>query len=349
MARIELRNTTVRVVDGYSGTSAVNLSAGYSSSDTVMEIDTTVPSGNILEQTRFTVVGSSLTHQITIDNASHRAVIDVGAASGGTFTITFEGQETGNIAYNATAATVLAALVALSNVTALLDFTVTGAGVQTTDPWIIQVITTSPDHGQIARTSSGDGTNLTASDTLTYVNTVTTGGGGGALGGATHIITFTPALDGSVSNNAVITLTGRALEFNIGDGNVTWSEKKEFNYDLNKGNLDAVRQGNEIPVDMTLSAVYEFLKAPAGDLTPTFEEALKQTGRASSWLSSSSDLCEPYAVDIEIDHIPTCSGVDKETTIIPDFRFESLDHDPKEATISATGRANATQATVTRG
>jgi hypothetical protein len=301
-----------------------------------------------LEQTRFTVVGSSLTHQITEDNASHRAVVDIGAASGGTWAMTFEGQTTGTIVYNATAAVVLAALEALSNVAAG-DFTVTGTGVQTSDPWIIQVLTTSPDHGQIARTSSGDGTNLTASDTLTYVNTVTVGGGGGALGGATHRITFTPALDGTVADDAVITLTGRALEFNIGDGNLTWSEKKEYNYDLNKGNLDTVRQGNEIPVDTTLSAVYEFLKAPAGDLTPTFEEALKQTGRAAAWVSSSSDLCEPYSVDVEIDHIPTCAGVDKETTIIPYFRYESLDHDPREATISATGRANATQATVTRG
>ncbi len=349
MARIELRNTTLRIVDGYAATAAVNLTAGYVSTDTAMEIDTTSPAGLILEQTRFTVTGSSLTHLITDDNASHRIIVDIGAASGGTWAMTFEGQTTTNIAFDATAAVVLAALVALSNVTALLDFTVTGAGVQTTDPWIIQVKTTSPVHGQIARTSSGDGALLTASDTLTFVNTVTAGGGGGALGGATHIITFTPALDGTVANNNVITLTGRALEFNVGDGNVTWSEKREYNYDLNKGNLDTVREGNQIPMDTSISAVYDFIKAPAGDLTPTFEEALKQTGRASAWISSSSDLCEPYSVDIEIDHIPTCAGIDKETVTIPDFRQESVDHDPREATISATGRANATQVTVTRG
>lgn len=349
MARIELRNTTLRIVDGYSATAAVNLTAGYVSTDTVMEIDTVVVAAAVLEQTRFTVVGSTLTHLITIDNASHKMVVDIGAASGGTWDLTFQGQTTSALAFDITAAALLTAIEALSNVTVGDDFTVTGAGVQTTDPWIIQVKTTSPVHGQIARTSSGDGTNLTASDTLTFVNTVTAGGGGGALGGVTHTITFTPALDGTVANNNVITLIGRALEFNVGDGNVTWSEKKEYNYDLNKGNLDTVRQGNEIPMDTSISAVYDFLKAPAGDLTPTFEEALKQTGRASAWVSSSSDLCEPYAVDIEIDHVPTCSGVDKETVIIPDFRQESVDHDPREATIAATGRSNATQATITRG
>ena len=53
--------------------------------------------------------------------------VTVGAgATGGTFTLTFEGQTTAGIAYNATAAAVLAALEALSNIDPG-DVTVTGA------------------------------------------------------------------------------------------------------------------------------------------------------------------------------------------------------------------------------
>ncbi|MCH9725553.1 MAG: hypothetical protein K0U86_11730 [Planctomycetes bacterium] len=54
------------------------------------------------------------------------------AATGGTFTLTFDGQTTGNIAYNASAATVDAALEALSNIGAG-DVTVTGTG-----PWTVE-------------------------------------------------------------------------------------------------------------------------------------------------------------------------------------------------------------------
>ncbi len=340
MARIELRNSVIRIVDGYANTADINFAGDYSGGETSIAFDTLGTSELVLEQTRLTIVGSSIVYQVTSDHGSAVWTVDIGAASGGTWAMTFAGQTTGTIAYNASAATVLAALVALSNVVAG-DITVTGAGVQTTDPWIISVVETSPVHGQVAVTSTGDGTNLTASDTLTF--TVT------HLGGFSHDATITPALDFAHVDGAAITFTGRALEINVGDGNLTWSEKKEFNYDLNRGDLDTVREGNSVPVDTSINAVYEFIKAPAGDLTPTFEEVLKQIGRAAAWISSSSDLCEPYAVDIEIVHTPVCSGVDIETTTIPDFRYESLDHDPREATISATGRANVTAATTTRG
>lgn len=57
-------------------------------------------------------------------------------ATGGNYTITWEGQTTGNIAYNANAATILSALEALSNV-APGDLTVTGTG-----PWVVKPTST---------------------------------------------------------------------------------------------------------------------------------------------------------------------------------------------------------------
>ncbi len=234
MARIELRNSIIRIIDGHSASGQVANGPGYSSGDTTMTTDTFTT--ELEPDMRFTVVGSTLTHTITSESG---------------------------------------------------------------DP-----------------------------------NTS---------------ITFTPALDGTVVDTAVITVTGRTLEINVGDGNITWSDKKEFNYDLNRGNLDTVREGNQVPMDVAMNFVYDFIKAASGDTSPTPEEALKNIGLASTWESSSADACEPYAVDLEIEHTPVCSGVDKERITLPDFRYESLDHDPREAAISATGRCNATAATVTRG
>ena len=62
------------------------------------------------------------------------AAVNVSTASGGTFTITVNGQTTAAIAYNASAAQVLAALEALSNVEPG-DFTVTKASTTFTITW----------------------------------------------------------------------------------------------------------------------------------------------------------------------------------------------------------------------
>ena len=101
---------------------------------------------------------------ITLNSATEEVTtVDVGAASGGTWTFTVDAVESGNIAYDANAATVETAVEAISTVTAA---TVTGAGVQTTDPWIITI-----NDPVGARTISGDGSLLTASDTLTLTET----------------------------------------------------------------------------------------------------------------------------------------------------------------------------------
>lgn len=166
-------------------------------------------------------------------------------------------------------------------------------------------------------------------------------------GSPTTSITFTPALSGTVADDAVITFRGRALSVKLGDGTLTYTENKEFDYILDKGVLDTVRQGDDQPMDISLDFVWEFITASSGG-TPTVEDVLKKTGEASGWASSASDSCEPYAVDIEIEHVPPCSGEQREIITLPDFRYESLEHDPSEATISISGRCNATQATVVR-
>lgn len=67
----------------------------------------------------------------TIDRNEVQTVSLTGSPTGGTYTLTYSGQTTGNIAFNATAAAVRTALEALSNV-GVGNVVVTGSG-----PWVI--------------------------------------------------------------------------------------------------------------------------------------------------------------------------------------------------------------------
>ena len=142
--------------------------------------------------------------------------------------------------------------------------------------------------------------------------------------------------------------TPNELEIKIGEGNLTWTETKNREYTLDKGKLDTVRDGDEVPVDITMDFTWECLKAQSGN-PPTPEDALKKRGEAASWVSSSSDPCEPYAIDIEVLVDPDCNdGSYNEKIIFADFRYETLDHDSKAGTISCSGKCNITEPTVTR-
>lgn len=164
---------------------------------------------------------------------------------------------------------------------------------------------------------------------------------------ATTSITFTPALSASVLDNAVITIQPHQLEVKIGTGNLQYTEKKNIEYVRDRGVLDTVREGDEEPVEVRLDFVWEYLKADTGN-APSVEDALKQRGEASGWISSSDDACEPYAVDLEIWYNPPCSGEKDEVILLQDYRYESLDHNTKDGQVSTNGKCNVTQATVTR-
>lgn len=161
-------------------------------------------------------------------------------------------------------------------------------------------------------------------------------------------VTFTPAWGSPTpANSDNMAFIAQRIEVKIGDGNLTYTENKEYEYELDRGNLDAVREGDEQPMDITLDFVYEFVTTGTGEtITPV--DALKGKGGASEWVSSSADLCEPYAVDIFVDHEPPCGTADDEETLFPDFRYDTLEFDLDDASISATGRCNATEPTITR-
>ncbi len=165
--------------------------------------------------------------------------------------------------------------------------------------------------------------------------------------GNTTSITFTPSLAGSVADGAAITWLSHQLLIKVGEGNMQWTEKRSIMYTKDRGRLDTVKKGDEEPVEVKLDFTWVFLKADSGD-TPSIEDVLKKRGEASDWVSSSADLCEPYAVDLVIVYTPPCDAVDKEIYRLTDFRYEDLGHDIKQGQVSVSGKCNITEPTVTR-
>ena len=183
--------------------------------------------------------------------------------------------------------------------------------------------------------------------------------------------------------NAVITLSdgtspAQTLTVTLGEGNLTWSERRNIDYTLDGGNLDEVREGDQVPVEMSLSATWTYitgsLVSAAGstgtdDSVPSFSDAIKgegicATGAAGSggsgtggsgggedpWVSSDADLCRPYAVDVIVTYTPSCSSTyqDTETITFADFRWEQLDSDLRAGTIACSGKCNIIAPTVVR-
>ena len=140
--------------------------------------------------------------------------------------------------------------------------------------------------------------------------------------------------------------TPAILTAKIGDGTLSFTEKRNLDYVLDLGILDDVTEGDDIPMDVNFDFTWEYLKAITG--TPTVEDALKQRGQASAWVSTDSDACRPYSVDVLVVHAPVCQTTDAEDIILPDFRYDQIDHRLKDKAITATGRCNATDAIVSR-
>jgi len=54
---------------------------------------------------------------------------------------------------------------------------------------------------------------------------------------------------------------GGAVEMlvKIGEGNITYSEKKNREYMLDRGSLDAVRDGDDVPVEVAFDFTWEYI------------------------------------------------------------------------------------------
>lgn len=166
---------------------------------------------------------------------------------------------------------------------------------------------------------------------------------------ATTDITFTPAID--ADNTAVqddsLTILPQRIEIKIGDGDLSWTEARNFEYDLDRDQLDTVRQGEDVPLSVDLAFTFEYVTSGTGEpITPV--DALKRINGAIEWRSSSSDPCEPYAVDIYVIHNIPCGTNQDQDFLLPDFRWESLEYSIADAAISVSGQCNVTEIVTTR-
>lgn len=78
---------------------------------------------------------------------------------------------------------------------------------------------------------------------------------------------------------------------------------------------------------------------------PTPYEVLKRIGNASSWVSTETDSCQPFAVDLEIFFDRPCGRTEK--IVLPKFRYETIGGDLGEGTLAVSGKANAKEPLVT--
>ncbi len=166
-------------------------------------------------------------------------------------------------------------------------------------------------------------------------------------------ITISPPLVEALVDNQDVHFGPNQLKIKIGEGNLTYSEKKMREYKKDRGKLDQVRDGDEDPMEVDFQFAWIYLKSPTGAITPTFEEALKQIGPASGWVSTAEDDCEPYCVDIIIyngGNPLTCAAIAEpiEKIRLPRYYYEELPHDVKAGTISSKGKCNAREAEITR-
>jgi hypothetical protein len=163
------------------------------------------------------------------------------------------------------------------------------------------------------------------------------------------ITLFSPAKnDTVVADDAVITFLPQQIEIKIGEGDVSWSETKEYIYDRDRDLLDTVRDGQEQPMSVDMAFTFDFITAGSSAVVPTPSDALKRKGQAANWVSSSADKCEPYCIDIIIRHCVPCGADEDQLITLPEFRQESLDYSIADASVATSGQCNATEVVTSR-
>jgi len=143
--------------------------------------------------------------------------------------------------------------------------------------------------------------------------------------------------------DAVITVsdgsaTPKTARLRIGDGGFTFKQGSEREYKLDAGKLWRVREGNEVPVEVTLDFVW--LHMHTTDVS--FSDII--LGKNGCVSTDTVYPCDPYACDIDIDFTKACGNVTYfDNYKIANFRVEPQDYDPKESMVKVSGKANSVE------
>lgn len=142
--------------------------------------------------------------------------------------------------------------------------------------------------------------------------------------------------------------TPQEISMKVGVGTMSFTRGRNVEYMLSGGTLDEVRDGDEVPLSVSIDLMWEYLKTGAGDITPY--DAI--TGDNVLWLSSDTDPCRGHATDISVSIDPSarvsgCTG-DVEVFVFPSFRYESIDGDLRAGSLTVAGKCNVVGPTITR-
>ena len=151
--------------------------------------------------------------------------------------------------------------------------------------------------------------------------------------------------------NATVTLSDHlavhTIAVAIGEGDLSWSEKRAVEYTLDKGVLDNVRLGDEEPVEVSLDATWDYVATKGAFLLADAIKGKTTGATLVTWVSTDIDSCKPYAIDIIVAYVPGCGvSAETETVTLSDFRWETLDYSFDNGTLSVSGRCNILEAEV---
>lgn len=168
--------------------------------------------------------------------------------------------------------------------------------------------------------------------------------------GSTTSVVITPALRATAATGAALIFGPHFLKITVGEGNLTYNEKVNREYKLDRGRIDQVRNGNQDPMDASMAFAWTYLSSSSADTVVHPQEFLKQIGPAAAYVTTGSD-CEPFSINLVwINKNPTCGSeaFPWEKGVLGQFRYESLAFDAKAGTVSCTGKCNVLTATLTR-
>ena len=163
-------------------------------------------------------------------------------------------------------------------------------------------------------------------------------------------ITFSPALSaGTYAASAAITFKSQQIYVKIGEGNLTYTEHRDYQYLLDRGLLDTVREPKDVPMDVKLGRRVRahHQRHQRGRLS----DGRAEGARTAPWSGSVRlpTSASRTASTCWWSTIPPCADVNRETTVFPMFRAETREMNYSAATIVLTGKCMAKEPTVYRG
>lgn len=161
--------------------------------------------------------------------------------------------------------------------------------------------------------------------------------------------------------NAVLTIKDGAgspitVTCKIGDGDLSWTEAQNIEYELDRGNLDPtlVREGDDVPIEVSFDIVWEYYEGsgtvytPHDILTNRDMSSSNDDRQEGSTFTSTGDSCTPYAVDLTFTITNNCGSGSNETMVFRDFRYERISGSARSGQISCSGKCPTRYANSTR-